>query len=138
MKSRLVLAIALVSATASLSAATLTIDTASLSFDPNAMHWYVSSKVCNSSSSGFSGSLLYELRLLRGDKYWSIGSEKSQNTLDHNKCRTYDKLNIQVNPKKVPIGEYQIQFVVSEWDGQRYVIRDTTTFNKTFVRGGGQ
>lgn len=137
MKLRLALVFALTGATAAVSAANLTIETASLSFDPNAMHWYVSSKVCNSSSAGYSGSLLYELRLLRDDKYWSIGSEKSQNTLDHNKCRTYDRLNIQVNQNKVPAGEYKIQLVVSEWDNQRYVIRDTTTFTKTFVRGGG-
>jgi hypothetical protein len=39
----------------------LEIQSASLSFDPNATHWYVTSKVCNNAEGGHSGSLQYEL-----------------------------------------------------------------------------
>jgi hypothetical protein len=122
---------------ATLFAADLSIEEASLSFDPNSSRWYVSSKVCNNNTSGYSGSLLYELRLLSGDRYWSIGSTKSQKNLNFNACRTLEDLLIKVNTN-VPRGTYRIQLTVSEYNGETYVIRDRTTFNKTFIRGGGQ
>ena len=137
MKTSLALLLALAGGVATVRAANVTIESASLSFDPNALHWYVTSKVCNASSGGYSGSLLYELRLLNGSRYWFIGSEKSTKNLDGGKCREIDRMNIQVNTN-VPRGTYEIQFLVSEYDGGKYVIRDKTTFSKVFLKGGGQ
>lgn len=137
MKRSLALLMALVASVAVVRAANLTIKSASLSFDPNALHWYVTSEVCNSTSGGYSGSLLYELRLLNGDRYWSIGSEKSNKNLDSGKCRTFDRMNIQVNTN-VPRGTYEIQFLVSEYADGKYLIRDKTKFTKLFIKGGGQ
>ena len=133
----LTLTAALLTAVAAVHAADISIDSASLSFDPNAKEWYVTSEVCNESGSGYSGSLLYELRLLKGDRYWSIGSAKSQKNLNAGNCREIEDMEITVNTN-VPRGTYQIQLVVGEYNGKSFVARDTTTFNKTFIRGGGQ
>ncbi|MCX6550558.1 MAG: hypothetical protein NTY02_06055 [Acidobacteria bacterium] len=131
------LLIIVVASVAAVYAADISIDSASLSFDPNAKEWYVTSEVCNESESGYSGSLLYELRLLSGDRYWSIGSTKSLKSLNATNCREIEDLAIKVNTN-VPRGTYRIQLVIGEYNGTSYVVRDTTTFNKTFIRGGGQ
>jgi hypothetical protein len=114
----------------------LEIQSASLSFDPNATHWYVTSKICNNAEAGHSGSLQYELRLVANGRFWMIGSVKSNDTLNAGYCRTRDKMSFAVNTN-VPNGEYRIEFVISEYDGGKYYIRDRTTFDKTFIRRAG-
>jgi len=131
-------AVLVVAAAAGLAARShLTIDSATLNFDPNDNDWYVTSEVCNQESGGYSGSLLYELRLLKDGRYWSIGSQKSVKNLNAGACRETDDMAIRVNTN-VPRGTYQIQLIVGEYSGNTYVARDSVTFNKTFIRGGGR
>ena len=135
---RFSLALAVVlAAVTPLVATDLSIASAGLSFDPNAATWYITSKVCNTESGGYAGSTQYEIRLLAGGRFWMIGSKKVTDTLNAGYCRSFTRQPIKVNTN-VPAGTYEIQFVVAEYRDGRYVVRDTTKFSKTFIRGGGQ
>lgn len=119
------------------SAYDLYIDSASLSFDPNADTWYVTAKVCNSDSGGTSGSVLLELRLYTSDgAYYSIGSGETFDQVDGGFCLTWSGYDIDVNTD-VPTGEYDIGLTVGEYDGGSYVAADSTTFDSTFISGSG-
>ncbi len=115
----------------------LRIETASLSMDPNANTWYVSSEICNDEGGGNSGSLLLELRLSTGSgTYYSLGSTNDPDVLYGNICRSYSGTAINVNTN-VPNGTYNIKLVVGEYSNGSYIARDETTFSRTFIRADG-
>lgn len=117
-------------------AADLRIDSASLSSDPNADTWHLTSRVCNDESSGHSGSLLYELLLVRNGVEYSIGSTRDSDVLNANVCRTFSSMAIDVNTN-VPAGTYDIAFAIGDYNGSQYIERDRTQFNRTLVVGSG-
>jgi hypothetical protein len=114
-------------------ASDLQIASATISADPNADTWFLTSQVCNNESSGHSGSLLYELRLVEGSSFFTIGSERDD-TLDGNRCRSWDRMSIDVNTN-VPNGTYSIKFVIGEFNNGSFIARESTTFDRTFTRG---
>ncbi len=117
-------------------ASELSIDSATLSADPNADTWFLTSRVCNEENGGHSGSLLYELRLVRNGSFYRIGSKQDSDVLDGGYCRSFTRMSIDVNTN-VPDGTYNIEFAIGDYSGGRFVERDSTQFSRTFVRGSG-
>ena len=134
---RIVLSALLLAATAStaLAGTRLRLDRAVLDFDPNQSIWHVSSQLCNVDQSP-SGNLTYHLWLYTDDAsarsgkshFVDLGGLKFRNQMKPGECWDYKDSRITINYKKANPGQYHIEFVVSEWDGNKFATLITQPF----------